>query len=910
MTGARDKTARLWDVATGRELRTFTCDADVHSAVISPDGKSVLTGGNDGTVCHWDATTGRKLHNRKCAVGGIDLVAFSPDGQSALSVFDDHTLCMWDLESGNDRVRYVGHTKPIEAMAIAADGKTVLTCSEDGTSRLWELTTGKQLQRFDGSGYGVGIAPDGRSVLIGNAVWDVGTGRIATTIGTENRRFIQNGQVQSKPVGLGFDVALSPDGSTVLTGDDESGAQLFDAATGKLIRRFVGESDPVNVVAVAPDGRTIVTGGWGDAARLWDVATGKELRRFPGHDRGVDSVAFSADGRTVMTSGSGTRFWDVATGKLLRHFEGHGGIAAWCSALNTAVSVAATKPGIVFWNTATGKEVGRFKVDHDVRAVALSTDGLLAITSENDGTVRLLWDVAAVKELRRLRHTKGVDAVALAPDLATALTGGDDHVAYLWDVASGRLLRSFVGHTSTVHAVAYSADGKTIVTGSDDYTARVWNAADGKELQKFVGHTNLVYSVAFTPDDRVAITASWDDTTRLWDVATGKELCKLVSFRDGSWAVADAAGRFDASNAGEVEGLHWVVGNEPIDLVQLKERYYEPGLLAKLLGFNKEPLRDVTAFADPKLYPDVRVTDPSTTTQILNIALSNRGGGIGRVVVKINGKELTADARGPTPDADAASLDLQIDLRRHPLVMPGKSNKIEVLAYNAEGYLSSRGADVDYLAPGTVFSEPPELWAIVVGVSDYTGDAIDLKFAAKDAADVARALSISSGRLFGTERVHLTLLSTEQTDADLRPTRARLVRALEAAQKAKPDDVLVIYLAGHGVNFGGQDGDFYYLTAEAKSADLTDPGIRAQAAISSTELTELVKLIPAAGRQVLILDTCAAGKFVDKLTEKREVPSSQIRALERVKSRTGLHVLAGCASDSVSYEASRYGQGC
>ena len=48
---------------------------------------------------------------------------------------------------------------------------------------------------------------------------------------------------------------------------------------------------------------------------------------------------------------------------------------------------------------------------------------------------------------------------------------------------------------------------------------------------------------------------------------------------------------------------------------------------------------------------------------------------------------------------------------------------------------------------------------------------------------------------------------------------------------------------------------------------------------------------------------------MEKLTEKRDVPGSQVRALERVKDRTGMHVLAGCAADAVSYEASRYGQG-
>src|SRR5205807_5073429 len=127
------------------------------------------------------------------------------------------------------------------------------------------------------------------------------------------------------------------------------------------------------------------------------------------------------------------------------------------------------------------------------------------------------------------------------------------------------------------------------------------------------------------------------------------------SFQDGSWAVVDPEGRFDAANGGDVEGLHWVVGTEPITLDQLKERYYDPGLLAKKLGLHKEPLRKVGAFANPGLFPAVRLTGPTPADPRLGIALTNRGGGIGRVVVKVNGKEVTADARTPGHDPGAAT---------------------------------------------------------------------------------------------------------------------------------------------------------------------------------------------------------------------------------------------------------------
>ena len=81
-------------------------------------------------------------------------------------------------------------------------------------------------------------------------------------------------------------------------------------------------------------------------------------------------------------------------------------------------------------------------------------------------------------------------------------------------------------------------------------------------------------------------------TVRFWDVATGG-LCRLVAFPDRTWAVFDADGRFDAANEGRIDGLHWVLGNETFSLDRFRDEYYEPGLLAKYMGFNKEPLRKV-----------------------------------------------------------------------------------------------------------------------------------------------------------------------------------------------------------------------------------------------------------------------------------------------------------------------------
>src|SRR5262249_17893003 len=159
-----------------------------------------------------------------------------------------------------------------------------------------------------------------------------------------------------------------------------------------------------------------------------------------------------------------------------------------------------------------------------------------------------------------------------------------------WDAQTGKPLAHLRGHTDRILTARFPADGDRVVTIGRDSTARVWDVKTGKELVRCAGHAHWIMDAAFAPDGKHLLTASYDGPARLWDIATPagragpparKELCRLAGFRDGTWAVVDPVGRYDAANGGEVNGLHWVVGREPIALHQLKDRYYDPGLLAK-----------------------------------------------------------------------------------------------------------------------------------------------------------------------------------------------------------------------------------------------------------------------------------------------------------------------------------------
>ena len=118
------------------------------------------------------------------------------------------------------------------------------------------------------------------------------------------------------------------------------------------------------------------------------------------------------------------------------------------------------------------------------------------------------------------------------------------------------------------------------------------------------GHTSKVYSLDFSPDSRFLISASEDETTKIWNCKTGKEVASLISLDDTDWVVTTPHGLFDASE-GAMLHMDYEVGLEDIALEQLKERYYEPGLLEETFGLIETEYHEVPTLKNIAMYPEL-----------------------------------------------------------------------------------------------------------------------------------------------------------------------------------------------------------------------------------------------------------------------------------------------------------------
>ena len=357
-------------------------------------------------------------------------------------------------------------------------------------------------------------------------------------------------------------VAFSPNGRYLLSAGHDKQLVLWEAATGRQIRKFEGHTEGVFTTAFSPDGRWALSGSPDNTVRVWDLATGREVRklgseniRFQQSNGSVYALAVSPDGKSVFTGGFGGRLelWDVVTGTEIKSWlRDSASVAAVAFSPDGKTVLSGSDSHIMtLWDATTGQEIRSFEGhEHWVKSVAFSPDGRTALSGSSDKTLRL-WDLTTGKELRKfVGHAENVTAVAFAPDGKRAISASGDGTLRLWDLGkSGRGLgwlkgmvngpeiRKFEGQSGWISAVAFSPDGRFVMSAGGDSAVVLWDVATGREVRRFERHSLSVESVAFLPDGKSALAAS-GFAAGFWDLSTGRELRKFEGHTNSVMSVA------------------------------------------------------------------------------------------------------------------------------------------------------------------------------------------------------------------------------------------------------------------------------------------------------------------------------------------------------------------------------------
>jgi WD40 repeat protein len=542
-SAGRDGLVLVWEAGTGQlRHRLAAHRGSAIKLALAPGGGMLASGGEDTVIRLWDLASGRLVRALEGHRDAICALAFAPDGKTLASGSTD-----WAYHRGRDTMRFTGHdpgrrgewrlwdtttgtvtrtaSEPgrVSSLAFAPDGKS-LACGAGRDVRLYDMgtqTPGRTVTSHDGAVASLAFAPDGKAVISGSH--DRTVRRVSLPAGEEEWR--TRGyweQVNS--------VTISPDGCLIATGSSDirfaerrlkpgeqglgpGAVRLWDARTGRLLRRLGDPAQQVMAVALSPDGRQIASAGasasGSGAIRLWDAASGAPV--WSADDRAAEAhaIEFAPDGSSLATAGADglIKLRDPRTGSVVRTLQGHegGATSVVFSGDGAIVCGGGADEGASLWDARTGRAIRSIRPPRPLRelilpgherlitSVALSADGGTLVTCSGslspvfgDRQVRV-WDTHTGRLQREFSRPQSSGRfVALSPDRITLATNGMGKSIALWDVRTGRLVRELPGHPHAPLSAMFSADGRLLVSGADYRTTKVWEVATGRLLATMV----------------------------------------------------------------------------------------------------------------------------------------------------------------------------------------------------------------------------------------------------------------------------------------------------------------------------------------------------------------------------------------------------------------------------------------
>ncbi|MEH2241565.1 DnaJ domain-containing protein [Nostoc sp.] len=295
-------------------------------------------------------------------------------------------------------------------------------------------------------------------------------------------------------------IAISPDGTTLVSGSDDRQVYLWNLKTGKWLYTFSGQAEAVLSVAISPDGQQIASGSVDRKISSWQMDTRKFHWTFfylsspYSHNGFVNSVTYSPDG-AIIASGAADktiRIWGRYTGTIKRTLNGH---------------------------------------SDAVLSVTISPDGKILASGSADQTIRL-WDLKTWQQRYIFtEHLGAVNTVVISLNSQTLISGSTDTTIKLWNLQTGELLSTLTGHSAAVLSVAISPDGKTLASSSKDGIIKLWNLHTGELLQNLSGRN----AVAFSPDGKTLVSGGNGGSIKIWSQIQNFDKFTLDSVLSGEW---------------------------------------------------------------------------------------------------------------------------------------------------------------------------------------------------------------------------------------------------------------------------------------------------------------------------------------------------------------------------------------
>ena len=850
VTGSDDKTARLWDISDPdldepRLLRVLRVPigpgnhGKVYAVALSPDGKVVAAGG----------------YNR---TGG------------------DHWVYLFDSASGK-MLRRLGQLKNVVYH---------LTFSPDGKYLAATLGSGQGMRVWDTSNWQL-IAQDAEYGNVDSYGAAFGKQDALFTVADDGfiRRYGRKFKLEAKAQGTAgkrpFQVAVNPAGDKVAVGyDGDLGVEIYGAAALQLMTKVdtSGMKGDLSAVAWSPDGMHLYAGGkyasgGGRPVVIWDNAGLGPRREISLARSTVMQILPCA---TKMVAGSadpalGT-YSDVGIPLLRRE--------------NVIVDQRG-KQGNKFVVSDNGMRV-RFGLDYgDDNPVAF------------DLALQNLIDAPTIDPALKPARVEGL-----------AITDWNDEFHPKLD---GQALP--MQNAERSRALAIAPDNASFVLGTE-FRLRGFDRTGKQTWERSM--PGVSWGVNITGDGKLVLVACGDGTIRWFRTSDGEELLSLfVQAKDRRWVAWTPKGYYMASpGAEELIGWHinrgWEQAADFFPANRFRNEFNRPDIVKLVLTTRDEAAAVSRANSEnnrnsededirKRLPPVINITSPTngdafgnSTINVNYTVRSPSGLPVRRVRALVDGRPIEVETRGL---AGIRGEETNLTLS---LPVPPRDAMVSLIAETDQS--SSEPAEIQVKWSGG--NEPPvtkpKLYAVLVGVSNYADENIpDLRWAAKDATDLAAMLQAQEGLLY--DKVEIKLLTDEKA------TSSAIVDDLDwISRAASQGDRVIVFLAGHGVTDERQD--FYYLPSNAeidKSSGLFIP--RRSTAVKREDIVSSLR--ETQGHALFLFDTCHAARATSTVALRSGTPDLVPFINELRSAENGVLVLSSSEGRESSQERDEWQHG-
>jgi len=848
VTGSSDKTARVWRLADGALLQTLRPpigegdEGKIYAVAISPDGGVVAVGGFTG-----------------------------PDGgvvEEGLTGADGNPryLYLFDRASGRLLHTLGGLPTGIADLSFSQDGRYLAAgLTKRSGIRVFRSSDGQEAFRdtdYQDSCYSVDFDGSGRLVTTS---YD-GFIRLYDT-------WFKLRAKQPAPGGKDpFIARFSPDGRQIAVGFDDSTA--VNVLSGQDLS-----------LLYAPDTRQANNGNLGSVA--WS-ADGSQLLAGGTYDDGPDWNPVLRWGQAGRNPAQSLR---VSTDVVMDLRPLSGGRMAFGTG-DPRVGVLNAEGGKVWERTAEKLDLRGSRIDK----LRVSADGSQVefgfISFAPDGTKqkhRVFFDLAQRQPSVDQAPASGLSAPNTEGE-ASANWANTDHLKI-----HGQPLALQPYEISRSLALASKPPGFLLGT---EWFLRYYDTPQTPRWA--VPVPDVAWAVNLSGDGRYALAAYGDGTIRWHKTGNGEEVLALFVHPDGKrWIAWTPQGFYDAAPGAEgLIGYHLNQGREHegqfVAAGQMEKRFFRPDLIARRLSADGDRLMaqaqaelgDVRQTLADGLPPELELVSSQLDgfELVLEYRLKPRNGGVGRVELKVN--DVARDTRALPPTTPGSNTPMKIRL---PLPA-GQPNKVELLVYNSHNSVASTPLSVSQTTPAAVVK--PTLYVLAIGVSEYKDPGLKLKYAAADAQAVSTLLAQRGQALFNIAPP----IVLPDSKADLAGIKAAFA---ELAQRAKENDVFLLYMAGHAAVFEGtyhfipQD-DIYRSEKDFRAASLDEQGLQ-----------DLLKTIRAQ-KSLIFLDTCFAGAAVKLASVPNALAArgdlEEKTAITKLMRATGRTVLMASSDKTMAFE--------